>query len=83
MKDTDIRLELKQDGFSASQIDVALLVGKGLSNKEIANTLFVVEKTVKMHLTNIYKKLGLKSNSGYGNRTQVIIYILNKLNRGV
>lgn len=33
----------------------------GLSNKEISERIFVSEKTVKFHLTNIYKKLGVKT----------------------
>lgn len=36
---------------------------KGLSNKEIANQLFVTEKTVKFHLTNIYKKRQVKTRT--------------------
>ena len=40
---------------------VAELVVKGHSNKEVAAALFVTEKTVKFHLTNIYKKMGVKS----------------------
>jgi predicted ArsR family transcriptional regulator len=39
----------------------------GLSNKEIANKLFVTEKTVKFHLTNIYRKSQVKS------RTQFVV----------
>lgn len=35
----------------------------GLCNKEIGERLFVCEKTVKFHLTNIYKKLNVKSRS--------------------
>ncbi len=31
------------------------------SNLELANALFITEKTVKNHLTNIYRKLGVKS----------------------
>lgn len=39
----------------------------GLSNKEIAKKLSISEKTVKAHLTNIFKKLGLR------NRYQLIV----------
>lgn len=38
-------------------------VYKGYSNKKIADVLFVTEKTVKFHLTNIYKKCGLRSRA--------------------
>ncbi|MBO9665945.1 MAG: helix-turn-helix transcriptional regulator [Bdellovibrio sp.] len=55
-----------QKGFknlSIREKEVAVLVAKGLSNKEVANQLFVTEKTVKFHLTNIYKKMGLVSRA--------------------
>ncbi|WP_374029758.1 response regulator transcription factor [Bdellovibrio bacteriovorus] len=42
---------------------VAEHVAKGYSNKEIAEMLFVTEKTVKFHLTNIYKKEDVKSRA--------------------
>jgi hypothetical protein len=49
---------------------VAELVSKGLSNKEVASQLFVTEKTVKFHLTNIYKKMSVKS------RAQLIVWCM-------
>src|ERR1700743_1707843 len=39
-----------------------------MSNKEVASQLFVTEKTVKFHLTNIYKKMAVKS------RAQLIVW---------
>lgn len=54
---------LKQNGLSNRETEVAALVSKGLRNKEVANKLFVTEKTVKFHLTNIYKKLKINSRS--------------------
>lgn len=44
---------------------MALLV-HGMSNKQIANHLDVQEITVKLHLTNVFRKLGV------GNRTQAV-----------
>ncbi len=61
---------LIQKGLSNREAQVADLVSRGLSNKEIANQLFIIEKTVKFHLTNIYKKMNLKS------RAQLIVYCL-------
>ena len=40
------------------------LAAEGLSNSEIGRNLFVTEQTVKFHLGNIYRKLGV------GNRTE-------------
>jgi len=65
---------LIQKGLSNREAEVAELVTKGLSNKEVANQLFVTEKTVKFHLTNIYKKMNVKS------RTQLIVWCLPHLN---
>ena len=48
-----LRDVLIQKGLSNREAEVAELVSKGLSNKEVANQLFVTEKTVKFHLTNI------------------------------
>lgn len=61
---------INQKGLSNREAEVAELVTKGLSNKEVANQLFVTEKTVKFHLTNIYKKMNLKS------RAQLIVWCM-------
>lgn len=61
---------LIQKGLSNREAEVTELVAKGLSNKEIGNQLFVTEKTIKFHLTNIYKKLHVKS------RAQLIVFCL-------
>lgn len=50
------------DVLSRAENDVAyLLVRTSSQNQEIADKLFVSEKTVKFHITNIYKKLGIKN----------------------
>src|SRR6202051_4416917 len=63
-----LRDVLIQKGLSNRETEVAELVTKGLSNKEVASQLFVTEKTVKFHLTNIYKKMSVKS------RAQLIVW---------
>jgi DNA-binding NarL/FixJ family response regulator len=42
---------------------VATLVSEGLTNRAIAQQLFVTEKTVEMHLANIFAKLGVSSRA--------------------
>jgi len=60
--------ELQSAGLTKSEIRVVELVIQGLRSKEVAERLFVGEKTVKFHLTNIYKRLDLK------NRPQLILW---------
>ena len=52
------------------EIEIARLIAKGLSNKEIAKKLFVTEGTVKNHVTNILSKTSLNQ------RTQIVLYVL-------
>lgn len=60
-------------GLSNREAQVACLVCKGLSNNAVAKELFVTEKTVKFHLTNIYKKIKVKS------RAELIVWSLPHL----
>lgn len=64
-------------GFTETETKVANLVGLGMSNKEVATQLFVVEKTVKYHLGSIYKKMALKSLDG--KRAALVELIKGKL----
>ena len=41
------------------EIEVVRLVANGLSNKVLAEKLFIAEGTVKIHLHNIYEKMGV------------------------
>ena len=50
------------------EIILALLEGK--SNKELAQALFVSEKTIETHLGNIYKKIGVKNRLELFSRLQ-------------
>lgn len=45
------------DSLSQREYDILKLVASGLSNKSIAEQLFISEKTVKNHLTQIFRKL--------------------------
>jgi two-component system response regulator DegU len=46
------------------ELEILDLVAKGLPNAEIGRTLWITEQTVKFHLSNVYRKLGVS------NRTQ-------------
>lgn len=50
--------------LTAREKDIALAVGEGKSNRQIADLFDISEPTVKSHLTNIFKKLDLKDRVG-------------------
>ena len=50
-------------GLTAREYDVAKLAAQRLSNKEIANQLFIAESTVKSNLKLVFNKLGISSRS--------------------
>ena len=50
-------------GLSAREVEVLRLVAAGETNREIAGDLFLSEKTVERHLSNIFGKVGLSSRS--------------------
>lgn len=62
-----------QEILTSREIDVLMLVERGMKNKEIAEKLFISVNTVKRHLDNMYGKLNV------GSRTQLIskFYYLN------
>ena len=47
-------------------------VARGLANKTIAKELWITEQTVKFHLTNVYRKLGIS------NRTEAARWALSR-----
>jgi len=48
-------------GLSRRELEVLLMVARGMSNQQIAVSLYLSEATVKRHLANIYPKLGVSS----------------------
>jgi DNA-binding NarL/FixJ family response regulator len=50
-------------GLTAREVDVLRLVARGMTDKEVANTLVLSTRTVSTHLTSIYGKLGVNSRS--------------------
>lgn len=49
------------DALTASEKRVVTLAAEGRTNREVGETLYVTPKTVAMHLSNAYRKLGVTS----------------------
>jgi DNA-binding CsgD family transcriptional regulator len=49
--------------LTASERRIAELAAGGLTNREIAQQLFVTRRTVETHLTHVFEKLGLESRT--------------------
>lgn len=58
--------KIEQLGISSREYEVLQLISKGFSNKEIGDTLFLTESTIKTHVSNLLVKLDAKR------RTQAI-----------
>jgi DNA-binding NarL/FixJ family response regulator len=59
-------------GVTDREYQIMRAVARGLSNRAVARELWITEQTVKFHLTNIYKKLGVS------NRTEAARWILDR-----
>jgi DNA-binding CsgD family transcriptional regulator len=59
--------------LSAREAEILRLVARGLSNQEIADSLFLSIRTVERHVTNAYGKIGAH------NRAAATAYVLKHL----
>lgn len=59
-----------EDALTKREIEVLKLLAEGLFNKEIAYKLSISEKTVKNHVSNIFKKIDVSD------RTQAAVYAI-------
>ncbi|MUG68117.1 MULTISPECIES: response regulator [Paenibacillus] len=64
---------LERYGLTPAERNIASLIADGLSNKEIAERLFLSEGTVKNYVTDILSKLQLRD------RTQIAIFYLKQV----
>ena len=66
---TDKKAQHDAQHFTPRQLETLAYLAQGYSNKEIARYLNLSEATVKMHVTAIFKKLGVN------NRTQAVLAV--------
>ncbi|MGW4403135.1 helix-turn-helix transcriptional regulator [Nonomuraea sp. NPDC004702] len=52
-----------EGGLTAREVEVLRLVAEGLTNKEIAGRLFIAQKTVSVHVSNILAKLEVSTRT--------------------
>lgn len=64
--------QVDDDALSARELDVLRLIGRGLSNGEIADELVISEVTVKSHVGRIFTKLDLRD------RAAAIVYAFDR-----
>jgi len=60
------------DGLTDREMEMLLLIARGMIAKEIARTLAISEKTVRNHISTIYRKLNIYD------RSQLVIYAMRK-----
>ena len=61
----------REEGLTAAERRVAVLVAEGRTNREVAAALFLGERTVASHLTHIYAKLGVRSRTELARKVQM------------
>ena len=64
---------LADDPLTTRERQIVLVLSEGVSNREIGRRLSVAEGTVKVHLHNIYRKLGID------NRTSLAVLAHSKI----
>lgn len=60
------------DGLTPRELQMLAMIARGFMAKEIAHELKVSEKTVRNHISNIYRKLGIFD------RSQAVLYAIKK-----
>ena len=65
----------ESEGISRKEWEITTLVAEGLSNKEIANRLYLSEGTVRNYISSVLEKLSLRD------RTQLAVFYYQKCGR--
>jgi two-component system, NarL family, nitrate/nitrite response regulator NarL len=69
-REKDLQDSSEAKSLTRREKEILLLISEGISNKQIADQLFISENTVKNHLKNLLEKLELE------NRVQLAIYAI-------
>ena len=54
---------VSREHLTPRELQIAVAVAEGGSNREVAAELFLTPKTVEFHLTRVYRKLGVRSRT--------------------
>ena len=60
----------KIDSLTRREMDMLIQIASGMSNREIANSLFITERTVKNHISSLFKKIEVSD------RTQAAVFAI-------
>lgn len=60
----------KIDSLTKREMEMIIQIASGMSNKEIANSLFITERTVKNHISSLFKKINVSD------RTQAAVFAI-------
>ena len=67
----EVEKPIENGDLTRRELEILRLVSEGMSNAQLARTLWVTEQTVKFHLSNIYRKLGVANRTEAGRWAQV------------
>jgi DNA-binding NarL/FixJ family response regulator len=68
----ELRAKRPSETLTDREADVLRLLAQGLTNKDMAQRLFLSVRTIEAHLRNIYNKLGVTS------RTEAVLWAVNE-----
>jgi two-component system response regulator NreC len=71
-RDQREQMRLEFEGLSPRELDILMELARGNTDREIAAKMVVAEGTVKTHIRNILRKLGVR------NRTQAVAHVLRR-----
>ena len=71
------------DVLTDREREVLAQLAEGRSNTAIAATLFIAERTVESHTTQIFQKLGLESSTEVHRRVSAVLAYLRSVRSGV